>query len=71
MHYLTQWRMQLAARLLAERGAKVSAVALDVGYESEAAFSRAFKKLVGAPPGTWRRHARTPAFAPGPSAPAR
>ncbi|HEX2851805.1 MAG TPA: AraC family transcriptional regulator [Opitutaceae bacterium] len=53
MQYLMQWRMQLAAGLLA-RGAKVTHVAFDVGYESEAAFSRAFKKLTGHSPGTWR-----------------
>jgi AraC-like DNA-binding protein len=46
--------MQLASRLLIE-GRQVSAVAADVGYESEAAFSRAFKKLVGQAPATWRR----------------
>ena len=59
MQYLTQWRMQLATRLLAEPGArKVAAVAEAVGYESEAAFSRAFKKCVGIAPATWRlRHA--------------
>ena len=44
MRYLTQWRLQLAARMLSDGAAKVSAVAQDVGYESEAAFSRAFKK---------------------------
>jgi AraC-like DNA-binding protein len=54
MRYLTQWRMQLAARLLADGAAKVSAVAQDVGYESEAAFSRAFKKTVGLTPAAWR-----------------
>ena len=53
MQYLMQWRMQLAAGLLA-RGEKVTNVAFDVGYESEAAFSRAFKKLTGYSPGTWR-----------------
>lgn len=53
IQYLTRWRMQIAARLLAE-GAKVSAVALDVGYDSEAAFSRAFKKAAGSPPSAWR-----------------
>ena len=54
MQYLARWRMQLAARLLADRSAKVSAVALDVGYDSEAAFSRAFKRLVGMSPAAWR-----------------
>jgi AraC-like DNA-binding protein len=54
MHYLTRWRMQVAARLLADGQAKVSAVALEVGYDSEAAFSRAFKKDAGVPPATWR-----------------
>jgi AraC-like DNA-binding protein len=55
MRYLAQWRMQLACRLIADRGTKVAAVALDVGYQSEAAFSRAFKDIVGASPATWRR----------------
>ena len=54
MQYLALWRMQLASRLLAE-GGQVSAVAGAVGYESEAAFSRAFKKLVGQAPAIWRR----------------
>jgi len=54
MQYLAMWRMQLASRLLAE-GGQVAAVAGAVGYESEAAFSRAFKKLVGQAPATWRR----------------
>ena len=54
MQYLALWRMQLASRLLAE-GGQVAAVAAAVGYESEAAFSRAFKKLVGQAPATWRR----------------
>lgn len=53
MQYLAQWRMQVAAGLLA-RGGKVSGVALEVGYDSEAAFSRAFKKLAGCSPGSWR-----------------
>jgi len=55
MHYLTQWRMQIASGLLASGAASVAAIAEDVGYESEAAFSRAFKKLVGVPPAAWRR----------------
>lgn len=58
MQYLTSWRLQLAARLLADSTAKVASVALEVGYESEAAFSRAFKKATGVPPAAWRhRHA--------------
>jgi AraC-like DNA-binding protein len=54
IQYLVHWRMQLAARLLADKSAKVSAVALDVGYDSEAAFSRAFKRSVGLSPAAWR-----------------
>jgi AraC-like DNA-binding protein len=55
IHYLRRWRLQLAARRLADRGAKVAAVAREVGYDSEAAFSRAFKRSVGSPPSVWRR----------------
>jgi AraC-like DNA-binding protein len=55
MRYLSRWRIQLACRLLRDDAAKVSAVAFDVGYQSEAAFSRAFKASVGASPGGWRR----------------
>ena len=54
MQYLALWRMQLASRMLAD-GAQVSAAADAVGYASEAAFSRAFKKLVGQPPIVWRQ----------------
>lgn len=54
MHYLASWRMQLAARMLTDRAAKISTIALQVGYDSEAAFSRAFKKLVGRSPSHWR-----------------
>ena len=61
MTYLAQWRMQIAAGLLA-RGSKVSAVATEVGYDSEAAFNCAFKRFVGIPPATWRdsRRCRRP-----------
>jgi AraC-like DNA-binding protein len=55
MQYLAQWRMQAAARMLLETRATVATVALDVGYESEAAFARAFKRLVGKSPAAWRR----------------
>ena len=57
MQYLAQWRMQVASRLLRDTDAKVVQVALEVGYESEAAFSRAFKRLAGASPGAWRKRA--------------
>ena len=56
MQYLTLWRMQLASRLLAGGGV-VGAVASAVGYDSEAAFSRAFKKVLGQAPATWRKQA--------------
>jgi AraC-like DNA-binding protein len=55
MQYLTHWRMQLGAGLLRRGQSKVAAVAQEVGYDSEAAFARAFKRLVGQPPGAWRR----------------
>lgn len=55
MQYLAHWRMQLAARMLREGQSSVAAIALTVGYESEAAFTRAFKRLVGLPPAAWRR----------------
>jgi len=55
MQYLAHWRIQLASRLLRQTHEKVSTVALQVGYESEAAFSRAFGTLVGVSPAAWRR----------------
>jgi AraC-like DNA-binding protein len=55
MQYLANWRMQLAARLLRDTQSSVAAIALEVGYDSEAAFARAFKRLVGTPPAAWRR----------------
>lgn len=59
MHYLGRWRMQLAARLIAA-GATIGSVADEVGYSSDAAFQRAFKKYVGATPGEWRKRSRPP-----------
>src|SRR5262249_15945509 len=55
MQYLAEWRMQLAASRLAAGNAKVAAVAEEVGYDSEPAFSRAFKRLMGISPAAWRR----------------
>ena len=64
MQYLAQWRMQAAARRLLETRATVAEIALDVGYESEAAFARAFKRAVGTPPATWRREREVAAGRP-------
>jgi AraC-like DNA-binding protein len=55
MQYLTHWRMQCGARLLRAGRDTVATIALEVGYDSEASFARAFKRLVGQPPATWRR----------------
>jgi AraC-like DNA-binding protein len=70
MRYLANWRMQLAKRLLRESGQNIAEVAAQVGYESEAAFNRAFRRLVGKPPAAWRddgkrRAARPPFAVPG------
>ena len=56
MQYLALWRMQLASRLLLD-GGQLAAVSGAAGYASEAAFSRAFKKLVGKAPAAWRKSA--------------
>jgi len=61
MHYLGRWRMQLAIRRLTIPGVSVAQAGEEVGYESEAAFSRAFKKYVGVPPGSWRKGRSSPA----------
>lgn len=58
MQYLTRWRLALAARSLREGNASILRIAGDVGYESEAAFNRAFKREFGMPPATWRRYNR-------------
>lgn len=66
MTYLARWRLQLAARLLQTTAKSVLEVALDVGYASEAAFSRAFKREFGLPPGAYRRQIVTPPVGPPP-----
>jgi AraC-like DNA-binding protein len=58
MHYLAKWRMQIAAELLNGGNANVATIAAEIGYESEAAFSRAFKKMMGVPPSVWRHSVR-------------
>lgn len=55
MAYVTSWRMDLAAALLEEGELTAARVAARVGYTSEAAFSRAFRRLKGTTPGRWRR----------------
>jgi AraC-like DNA-binding protein len=55
MHYLARWRMQLAARILENQGVSVAQAAAEVGYESDAAFNRSFKRYLGVSPGAWRR----------------
>lgn len=55
VHYLAKWRMQIATELLSGGNANVATIATQIGYESEAAFSRAFKKMIGIPPSVWRR----------------
>jgi AraC-like DNA-binding protein len=54
MAYLTRWRLQVAARSLEKTSRGVAEIAADVGYESEAAFNRAFKREFGQPPGRYR-----------------
>jgi AraC-like DNA-binding protein len=60
MHYLAQWRMQLAATLLSTTTLGLAEIAERVGYGSETALSRAYKRAVGVAPADWRRGMRTP-----------
>jgi AraC-like DNA-binding protein len=55
MQYLAQWRMVLAANLLVRSNAPLARIAEDVGYQTDTAFSRAFRREYGAPPAAWRR----------------
>jgi AraC-like DNA-binding protein len=54
MAYLTRWRLQLAAESLQKTSRGVADIAVDIGYQSEAAFSRAFRREFGQPPGRYR-----------------
>ena len=58
IQYLARWRIQRAARMLADGNDKIAVVAAAVGYESLTAFTRAFVRMTGASPGQWRRAAR-------------
>jgi AraC-like DNA-binding protein len=57
MHYLARWRMQVASELLNRGHLNMAAIAAEVGYESEAAFSRSFKRMMGVTPSAWRQRA--------------
>jgi transcriptional regulator GlxA family with amidase domain len=56
MRYLARWRIQLAAHQLRSSDTPLARIATQVGYESEAAFNRAFKRSPGVPPAAWRRN---------------
>jgi AraC-like DNA-binding protein len=56
MRYLARWRIQLAAHQLRSSDTPLARIATQVGYESEAAFNRAFKRNLGVPPAAWRRN---------------
>jgi AraC family transcriptional regulator, alkane utilization regulator len=57
MQYLTRWRISLAAKRLRDGAGSILLVATEVGYESEGAFNRAFKRELGLPPAAWRKRA--------------
>lgn len=65
IRYLTEWRLQLAAELLRGTRLKVADVGARVGYDSEEAFSRAFRRHLGSSPARWRESARELAPRPG------
>ena len=58
MNYVAKWRMSIASRMLEKNQRSIEQIATDVGYESLAAFSRAFKRHVGLPPAAWRASKR-------------
>jgi AraC-like DNA-binding protein len=57
MQYVTRWRMHVALSALKDQGATVAELAQQLGYRSEAAFARAFKRVLGMPPGAVKRRA--------------
>ncbi len=68
MEYLTQWRMLLAANLLCAGNAPLARIAEDVGYRTDTAFIRAFRREYGMPPAAWRRRQGARVSAPAPPA---
>jgi len=69
IQYLTQWRMLLASNLLCRSNASLASIAHEVGYQTDTAFSRAFRREFGTPPAAWRRSRamRAPAAAARPA----
>ena len=65
MHYLTDWRMQVATQELINGNQSMIRIAQAVGYDSEAAFGRAFRRVIKDSPAAWRRRARDPGAALG------
>jgi AraC-like DNA-binding protein len=55
MQYVARWRMHVALQALRDERTTVGELALRLGYRSEAAFARAFKRIIGVPPGSVRR----------------
>jgi AraC-like DNA-binding protein len=55
IQYLTQWRMLMASKMLREGSAPLTRIAEEVGYQTDSAFSRAFRREFGVPPSSWRR----------------
>jgi transcriptional regulator GlxA family with amidase domain len=66
LRYVATTRLRLAAELLAANDASLATVAAEVGYATEFALSRAFRRLVGEPPGVYRRRVRATALPPAP-----
>ena len=64
MRYCARWRMRKAANMLRDGAENTANIAYAVGFNSEAAFNRAFKREFGEPPATWRKRIAAPAAAP-------
>ena len=62
MAYLARWRLQLGAQMLKAGSRSVAEVAAQVGYDSDAAFNRAFKREYNVPPARFRSESRAAAF---------
>jgi transcriptional regulator GlxA family with amidase domain len=61
MKYLTRWRLQMGAQMLDSTSYSVAQIASEVGYDSEQAFNRAFKRNYGVPPARYRKAVKTAA----------